>query len=267
MRALLRSDKINPSEIIKLLEINKVKVQPHLKRQQLVRYEKWYQESYTSPRAQAARARTRSCWKQRDFDRVRYPKPLTLDLVLPYLRARLESALDEPCLFSVFMDRSIDLKIAHQDGQTPPSRQKLRQDMITSLDTSLVNSAGSLFNTLFDSYELTYWLPRYDAAQLTAQPKLEDNLRMFNFFRVAYNATQTGYIGDPESPSYCRMDSDTMIEMLSHPPENPEYARSFAIDCLNLATNSKNEGLLEDFLDSLANCWPFRVCQEGAFGM
>jgi hypothetical protein len=244
LRALLRSDKIKPSETIKLLEINRVKVQPHLKLHQLVRYEKWYHECYV------ARVRTRSCWKQKDFDRVRYPKPLALELVRPYLRARLDSTLDDPCIFSVFMDRSIDLNVAHQDEQTPSSRQILRQDMISSIDTSLVNSAGSLFNTLFSSHELNYWLPRYDAAQLTAQPKHEDNLRLFNFFRVAYNALHAGYVGDPESPDCSEMDSDTMRDMLSHPPEDPEYARPFAIDCFNLATNSKNEWLLEDFFDS-----------------
>jgi hypothetical protein len=206
LRALLRSDKIKPSETIKLLEINRVKVQPHLKLHQLVRYEKWYHECYV------ARVRTRSCWKQKDFDRVRYPKPLALELVRPYLRARLDSTLDDPCIFSVFMDRSIDLNVAHQDEQTPSSRQILRQDIISSIDTSLVNSAGSLFNTLFSSHELNYWLPRYNAAQLTAQPKLEDNLRLFNFFRVAYNALHAGYVGDPESPDCSEMDSDTTVQ-------------------------------------------------------
>lgn len=250
MRALLRSDKIKPGDTIKLLEINRVKVQPHIKLQQLVRYEKWYQECYMSPQAHASRWRARSCWKQREFDRVRFPKPLALDLVLPYLRARLESAVDDPCLFSVFMDRSIDLKITHQDEQTPSNRQELRQDMITSLDTSLVTSAGSLFSTLFDSHELNYWLPRYDAAQLTAQPTLEDNIRLFNFFKIAYNATETFYIGHPESPDHSEMDMNIMKDLLSRPPANPEYARLFAIDCFILATNSKNEMLLEDFSDS-----------------
>jgi hypothetical protein len=104
-------------------------------------------------------------------------------------------------------------------------------------------------NTLFGSHELNYWLPRYDAAQLTAQPKLEDNLRLFNFFRVAYNVTQTRVYYDPDG-DISESDMDTMFDMLSHPPADPEYARLFAIDCFNLATNSKSEWFLKDFFDS-----------------
>lgn len=249
LRALLRTDKIKPSETIKLLEINRVKVQPDVKLHQLVRHEKWYQDCYMSPQARAYRTRMRSCWKQHDHDLVRYSKPLALDLIRPYLRSRLDRAVEEPCLFSVFMDQSINLNIARQDEPTSSNRQKLRQDMIASLDTSLVHRAGSLFNTLFDSHGLTYWLPHYDAAHLTVQPKVEDNLRLFYIFRVAYNATQGLNYGDKLS-GFCKSDMDTLTDMLSHPPASPEYARLFALDCFNLATNSKSKWLLLDFFDS-----------------
>jgi hypothetical protein len=147
------------------------------------------------------------------------------------------------------MDRSIDLNIACQDEQTSSNRQKLRQDMIASLDTSLVDRAGSLFNTLFDSHGLTYWLPHYDAAHLTVQPKVEDNIRLFYIFRVVYNATQGLNYGDILSVS-CKSEVDTLTDMLSQPPASPEYARLFALDCLNLATNSKSKWLLMDFFNS-----------------
>ena len=249
LRVLLRSNEIKPSDVIKLLEINKVKVQPHIKTHQLVRHEKWYQDCYLSPQAHNYRVRVRSCRRQEEFDLVRLPKPLALDLVRPYLRSRLESAVDDPCLFSVFMDRSIDLNIAHQDEQIPSSRQKLRQDMIASLDTSLIHRAGKLFNTLFDSHGLNYWLPHYDAAHMTAQPNVEDNLRLFYIFRIAYNVTQTRVYFNSEG-EISESDMHTMADMLSHPPANPEYARLFAIDCYNLAINSKDEAFLEEFLDS-----------------
>lgn len=165
------------------------------------------------------------------------PQPLTSDLLRPFLISRMQQASEHHCLLSVFIDRSINLIEENTEEFQQQDRQRIRREMAASFDTRLLKPRFSryLFDSLFDSIGIGYWLPLYDAAHLTVYPKPEDNLRLYYIFRLCHIAKQKRDPRDDE------IRYGPIGDLLASPPTTPEYARLFAIDCFNLAVKSNND--------------------------
>lgn len=182
-------------------------------------------------------------------------------LIRPYLICRVRQSSDDPCLLSVFIDRSIDLVAEQNHDTSHQDRDRLRLKIAASFNTRLLEEHYSRdsFNSLFDSCGLDYWLPLYDAARLTIYPKPEDNLRLYYIFRLSHIANQNR---DPRDDV---IRYSPIGDLLASPPATPEYARLFAIDCYNLAVNSNNDLIYNELCfsntGSLLNTlsWPERI--------
>lgn len=226
--------------------MNAVKVEPHMVLRELVRHRKHH--AATDKKGMPSRARTCFLGAIPRYEE-HLPRPLEPVLIRPYLRSRMERAADDPCLFSVFVNGSVDLIIEQYSNPSQQYRQDLTKHLLNSFDIAILDprrtvTSRGLFDTFFHSYGLSYWLPIYNAAHLTIYPKPEDNIRLFYVLRLSYNAAQL------RSDRADVNDLRWIAELLAQPPTTPEYARLFAIDCFNLIANSKSELMLSDFLSS-----------------
>ncbi|KAF2623513.1 hypothetical protein BU25DRAFT_424768 [Macroventuria anomochaeta] len=189
LRVLARSDQIFPRNVDKLLEINKIELNPQMMVHQMVRCRKRHaaSEDHTGlppPKRRCCFMGHPMNFKIAPEDSV--PRPLPLSLLRPYLVARMERAEAHPCLLSVFTDRIWLPRLEH-----------LTKD---------------IFSTLFDSHGLNYWLPLYDATHLTVYPSTEHNIRLFCLFRLIRKSTQLqNYEADEGLP-------DLIINLLEQPP-------------------------------------------------
>lgn len=225
--------------------MNDVDVQPQIIQNQLVQFRKL--NAPTDENGETVRRRT--CFMgggirlPPEYD---MPPPLPLNLIRPYLICRIQRGSENPCLLSVFIDRSIDLIGEHKNKLNQQNRQNLVQEIAASFNTELLNQRFCKYflNSLLDRLGIGYWLPLYDAAHLTVYPKPEDHLRLFYIFRLSHIASQNRELRDV-AITHCPIN-----DLLAHHPATPEYARLFAIDCFNIIVNSNNNLLYDELLVS-----------------
>lgn len=225
--------------------MNSVDVQPQIIQNQLVQFRKL--NAPTDENGEKIQRRT--CFMgggitlPPEYD---MPPPLPSNLIRPYLICRMQRGSEDPCLLSVFMDRSIDLIAEHNDKLNQHNRQERFQEIAASFNTELLNERFCKYflNSLLDRPGIDYWLPLYDAAHLTIYPKFEDNIRLFYIFRLSHIASQNRELRDV-AILHCPIN-----ELLAHHPATPEYARLFAIDCFNVIVNSNNNLLYDELRNS-----------------
>ncbi|KAF2994782.1 hypothetical protein E8E13_000151 [Curvularia kusanoi] len=245
LKALLHSEEIPPRVVQHLLQMNGVDVQPQIIHHRLVQCRKVH-----APSGIDGEEIRRTCFLggrgPRAFSEWEMISSLPPNLIRPFLIRRMQRGLGDPCLLSVFMDRSIVLIAEHNDETNQQNRQELLQEKAASFDTELLDErfCENFLNSLFDQSGLDYWLPLYDAAHLTVYPRPEDNLRLFHIFRLSHIASQIRDLKGGEI-LHCPIG-----DLLAHHPTTPEYARLFAIDCFNVIINSNNDLLYNELLVS-----------------
>lgn len=240
--------------------MNGVDVQPQTLHSQLLRYRSLFAPTDENGEEVIRRSCFIGSQRKGPLDYL-LPGQLPSDLIRPYLICRMRQGSDDPCLISVFIDRSIDLVAEQNDDISQQDRERLRLEMAASFNIGLLEAHYSrdFFNSLFDSCGINYWLPIYDAAGLTIYPKPEDNLRLYYIFRLSHIANQNR---DPRDDA---IRYSPIGDLLANPPATPEYARLFAIDCFNLAVSSNNDLIYNELCFSntgkLLNTltWPERI--------